>query len=101
SMVLGPPSIHKRMQERRRCGSVAVSAASRPSQPESEKPLTPAAESLSQSRRDRRGLKERLKETPLGGGGDQSGTPGPRAAPRGPSLLMLPPRGAARGLGGQ
>src|SRR5204863_9435492 len=52
SSWLGPPLIHSRMQERLRCGFLAASAASTFSQPDAEGPTTPAAASLSQSRRE-------------------------------------------------
>src|SRR5262245_2134071 len=55
SVCEGPPFIHNRMQERRRCGLVAVSAASAGSQPDSEAPRTPAVLRRSQSRREIRG----------------------------------------------
>ncbi len=55
SIWLGPPFIHRRMHERLRCGSSAARAASVPSQPDRGTLTTPAADSLSQSRRDRRG----------------------------------------------
>ena len=53
SIWLGPPFIHKRMQEWRRLGFPAACSARAPSQPESEKGTTPAAVSRSQSRRER------------------------------------------------
>src|SRR5712692_2830224 len=52
SVWLGPPFIQSRMQERRRSGCLAVSAARLSSQPEREKLTTPAEESRSQSRRE-------------------------------------------------
>src|SRR5947209_2838714 len=55
SIWLGPPVIHRRMHERRRCGLAAVSAANASNQPEAEQPATPAAARRSQSRRDSSG----------------------------------------------
>src|SRR5205823_10584157 len=55
SVWLGPPDIHSKMQERTRC-LMPVAWANAPSQPEAETPempATPAAESLSQSRREK------------------------------------------------
>src|SRR5947209_2596813 len=68
SIWLGPPFIHSRMHDRLRLGSRAAPAARFSSQPDIEKPTTPAAESLSQSRRDRRGVSEELRDmgTPCG-----------------------------------
>src|SRR5262245_51807658 len=56
SMVLGPPFIHNRMHDRLRLRMGAAASASCPNQPETEEPRTPRADSLSQSRRDRRGV---------------------------------------------
>src|SRR5262249_21437979 len=53
SIWLGPPLIHSRTHDRLRCGFAAASAASASSQPDDEQPTTPAADSRSQSRRDR------------------------------------------------
>src|SRR5205085_11250533 len=55
SIVAGPPFIQRRMQERRRCGLAAASAANAGSQPDIDPPSTPAAESFSQSRREKVG----------------------------------------------
>src|SRR5262245_22864559 len=55
SIWLGPPFIHNRMHDRLRCGRGAAASASRPNQPDSEEPTTPAAVSRSQSRRARTG----------------------------------------------
>src|SRR3954464_10050228 len=52
SIWLGPPFIHSKMQERRRCGLVAVSCAIASSQPDIEQPTTPAADNCKASRRD-------------------------------------------------
>src|SRR5262249_25050731 len=56
SIWLGPPFIHKRIQDLRRFGSVAVSAASLSIQPDVEYPTTPAAVRFIQSRRDKRSI---------------------------------------------
>src|SRR5262245_39865373 len=56
SMVLGPPFIQRRMTAFLRCGCFAASAAKVSIQPETEQAATPAADSLSHSRRDRRGV---------------------------------------------
>src|SRR5262249_26791263 len=61
SMVLGPPFIHNRTQERRRCGWSAASAARRPSQPQV---VTPAAAKRSQARRESVCIGAALKNGP-------------------------------------
>src|SRR5260221_11164797 len=50
SIWLGPPFIHSRMQARLRWGSLALSWANRPSQPDIEMPAALAAARRSQSR---------------------------------------------------
>src|SRR5262245_20159173 len=56
SICEGPPFIHKRMHERLRFRSFAVPSARAFSQPDIEKPITPAADSVSHSRRERGGI---------------------------------------------
>src|SRR5438876_6800890 len=51
SIWLGPPFIHSRIQERRRCGLAAASAANVSSQPDTEQPSAPAVDSRNHSRR--------------------------------------------------
>src|SRR5579875_63438 len=53
SLWLGPPSIHKRMQDLCLAGVSAVRLANTLSQPDSDTAETPAADSFSQSRRER------------------------------------------------
>src|SRR5262249_22160814 len=48
----GPPFIHNRMHERRGLGPTAAAVASEDSQPDIDQPAIPAADRLSQSRRD-------------------------------------------------
>src|SRR5262249_18609026 len=56
SMVLGPPFIQSRITAFLRCGCLAASAANVSIHPETEQAATPAADSFSHSRRDRRGV---------------------------------------------
>src|SRR5205807_3308128 len=53
SLWLGPPSIHSRMHDLCLAPVAAARPASTLSQPDSDAPVTPAAVSLSRSRRDR------------------------------------------------
>src|SRR5437762_2328710 len=62
SMVLGPPFIHSRMHDFLRAGAAAAAPARFSNQPQNDEPSTPAADSRSQSRRDRRGADMRNLE---------------------------------------
>src|SRR4051794_21816669 len=55
SIWLGPPAIHRRMQERLRFRRGAAASARRGNQPEAEAPRTPAADNFIQSRRESMG----------------------------------------------
>src|SRR5438876_3315562 len=76
SIWLGPPFIHRRMHERRRCGLLAAAAARFSSQPDIEKLITPADDSVSHSRRERAGVRVMMnapdlwprRQTEFGGG---------------------------------
>src|SRR5438445_13221437 len=60
SIWLGPPFIHSRMHARLRSGCAAAALARFSIQPETDEATTPAADSFSQSRRDRRGRSDIL-----------------------------------------
>src|SRR5262252_6265610 len=66
SIWLGPPSIHKRMPDRFRCGALAPPLARAFSQPDIEPPSTPAADRVSHSRRESRGESEEREEPVIG-----------------------------------
>src|SRR5438132_6747517 len=75
SIWLGPPFIHRRMHERRRCGLLAAAAARFSSQPDMEKLTTPADVNVSHSRRDRVGMRVML-DAPIGSWGHDANRAG-------------------------